>query len=215
MAHAFFLGVDARPGAPSEHPGVAYALLEKSAAPDDAAPRVRLHRVRHLPEGAAPTDLADHLQGLVAEQPYTGRISLIVNRRTPFGQALVEALRDRGLDPVAATLATGSGRAAGGPDELGVHLEAVDLARTLVNLHWDGRLVLSGHTHETASRLARDVQALAGHAGTDADPPALDPAALHLTSAALATWLGVERSFDPSKHLKNPPNTEPTAPDGT
>lgn len=218
MAHAFFLGVDARPGDPSERPGVAYALLEKSAEPNDTAPRVRLHRVRQLPEGASPTDLADHLQGLVAEQPYTGRTSLIVNRSTSFGAALVEALRTRGMDPVAAVLAEGSGSAAGETDEMSVHLGGGALVRMLADLHWSGQLALEGHTSETASRTARDVQALAEHLdeadgdleamGTSTVGPTFDPSALHLTSVALATWLGTERSFDPSKHLKEPPQTE-------
>ena len=35
-----------------------------------------------------------------------------------------------------------------------------------------------------------------------------------MTSAALATWLGTERSFDPSQHLKGTPQTESPSPEG-
>jgi len=128
------------------------------------------------------------------------------------------------MDPVAATLTDSTGTAAGETDEMGVHLGGVDLVRTLAELHRNEQITLAGHTSETASRLARDVQALAEQLDeadgdiealdTSASGPSFDPEATHLTSAALAAWLGTERSFDPSKHLKGAPRTESSRPDG-
>ena len=224
MAHAFFLGIDARSGDTSGPHEVAYALIEKSAEGDDTEVSYRLNRIRHRTDVASAADLADHLQGLIAEQPYIGRTSLIVNRSSSVGEALVEALRDRGMDPVAAALTDGSGSAAGEPDEMSVSLGGGALVRMLADLHWNGQLSLEGHTSETASHLARDVQALAEHLdetdgapealGTSTAGPTFDPGALHMTSAALATWLGTERSFDPSQHLKGTPQTESPSPEG-
>lgn len=217
MAHAFFLGVDGVPDDGEAFVEATHTLLEKEQDDSDAAATYRLDHIRHHSDGVSAEDLADHLQGLVADRPYIGRTSLIVNRGHDAGQALVDALEDRGLDPVAATITGGSGTTAGDTDETGVHLGGVDLVRTLTDLHREARLILEGHTSETGSRLARDVQALAERLdeadgdlealGRATEGPSFDPEATHVTSAALAAWLGTERSFDPSQHLKESPQT--------
>lgn len=217
MAHAFFLGVDVAPSDGDSPHDVTHALFEKSTEGDDEA-AYRLDHIRHHTDIASADKLADHLQGLVAEQPYIGRTSLIVNRNTDFGQALVDALEDRGMDPVAATLTEGTGVAAGETDEIGVHLGGVDIVRTIADLHRDRKIAFGGHATEVASRLARDVQALAEQLdeadgdlealGVSTAGPSFDPEAIHVTSAALAVWLGTERSFDPSQHLKESPQTD-------
>lgn len=216
MAHAFFLGVDVSPTDGESPPDVTHALFEKSTEGNDEA-TYRLDHIRHHTDVASAGDFADHLQGLVAEQPYIGRTSLIVNRNTAFGQALIDALEDRGMDPVVATLTEGAGVAAGETDEIGVHLGGIDAVRTIADLHRDGKIAFESHTTETASRLARDVQALAEQLdeadgdmealGRSTTGPSFDPEATHVTSAALAVWLGSERSFDPSQHLKESPQT--------
>ena len=219
MAHAFFLGVDVSPPDGDGAPDVTYALFEKAKEDSDELASYRLNRIRDHAEVASADDLADHLQGLVADQPYIGRTSLIVNRGPDFGAALVGALEDRGLDPIAATLTSGDGAAAGAPDEIGVHLEGGKVLRRFVNLHRDGQLRLENHATEAASRLARDVQALSERLDEiDGDMEALgetqreglpfDPGATHITSAAIAVWLGSERSFDPSQRLKTSPQTD-------
>ena len=212
MAHAFFLGVDVAPTDEDDAPRFTHALFEKSQEASGDAPTYRLDNIRRHSDGASVDELADHLQSLIAERPYIGRTSLIVNRTTDVGQALVNALEERGLDPVAATLTEGSGVAAGETDEIGVHLGGIDAVRTIADLHRDGRIVIEKHASETASRLARDVQALAEQLdeadgdlealGTSTAGPSFDPSATHVTSAALAVWLGSEFSFDPSQHLK-------------
>lgn len=218
MAHAFFLGVDATPrdgDAPSD---VTFTILEKSKEPADGDSHFRLNHIRHDSEISSPDDFADHLQGFVADQPYLGRTNIIVNRAEEFGQDLIDGLKDRGLAPIAASLTSGSGAAAGDPDEVGVHIGVSSAMRTLVNLYRDGKLVLEGHTTETASRLTREVQNLAEDLdeadgdeealGTSESEPSFDSVDSHLTSAALAAWLGQERSFDPSQHLKEDPQTQ-------
>ena len=217
MAHAFFLGVDVAPTGEDAAHDVTYALFEKSRDGDEPA-TFRLDNIRHNPDVASADAFADHLQSLVAEQPYIGRTSIIVNRATDFGQALLDALKGRGLDPVAATLTEGSGVAAGDTDEIGVHLGGVDTVRTIADLYRDRKITFESHTTETASRLARDVQALAEQLdeadgdlealGVSTTGPSYDPEASHVNSAALAVWLGSERSFDPSQHLKESPQTD-------
>lgn len=218
MAHAFFLGIDATPSDNESSFDVTFALFEKSKEDDDESAEYRLDHVRHRTGIASAEDLAEHLQGLVADRPYIGRTSLIVNRRTAFGQALVDALEDRGLDPVAATLTEGEGGTSGETDEIAVQLGGIDAVRTIADLHRDGVLTIESHTTEVASQLARDVQALAEQLdeadgdiealGGTTSGPSFDPTATHVTSAALAVWLGTERSFDPSQHLKRSPQTE-------
>jgi hypothetical protein len=216
MAHAFFLGVDATPS-DDDRFDVTFALFEKSKGEGDEHPQYRLDHIRHRKEIDSAPDLAEHLQGLVADQPYIGRTSLIVNRRTAFGQALVDALGNRGLDPVGATLTEGAGVAPGETDEIAVQLGGVDAVRTIADRHREGLLTIESHATEVASHLARDVQALAEQLdeadgdlealGETTSGPSFDPTATHVTSAALAVWLGTERSFDPSKHLKESPQT--------
>lgn len=218
MAHAFFLGVDGTPSEEGSQSDVTITIVEKSKEPADGEASFRLDHINHRSEVSSADEFADYLQGLVADQPYLGRINIIVNRSEEFGQNVIDALEDRGLAPVAATLTSGTGATAGDPDEVGVHLGVSDAVRTMVNLYRDERFAIEGHTTETASRLAREVQNIAEDLdeadgdevalGTSNSAPSFDALGPHLTSAALATWLGRERSFDPSKHLKEDPQTQ-------
>ena len=217
MAHAFFLGVDLHGETTDE---ATFALLEKEKNPDDEAAQFRLDHIRHLSDVESIEGLADHLQGLVSDQPYIGRTSLIVNRGREAGQALVQALRDRGLDPVAATLTSGRGGAGGDSDDVGVQLGTIEVVRGLVDLYREGRFVMEEHSREVASRMARDLQhafeVLDEAEGDEASGEApgslqeVQEAAPPLTSVSLAAWLGQERSFDPSQHLKSAPQTNPS-----
>lgn len=218
MAHAFFLGVDVASTDEESPPDVTHALVEKSTEEADEV-TYRLDHIRRHTAVSSAGAFADHLQGLVAGQPYIGRTSIIVNRSTDFGQALVDALTDQGMDPVAAALTEGAGVVAGETDEIGVQLGGIETVRTLADLHRDGLLLIENPTTEVASQLARDVQVLAEQLdeadgdiealGTSTAGPSYDPEATHVTSAGLAVWLGTERSFDPSQHLKESPQTGP------
>ncbi len=221
MAHAFFLGVDVA-GERSDEPGAVTLSLVEKERNDDAPAIYRLDRVTHEAEAPDVEVLADRIQSLVAEAPYIGRTSIIINRRTEAGQDLVDALDDRGLAAVQATMTGGQGAAAGAPDEVGVHVSEHDAVDTLASLYRDGRMELPGGASEDTSRLARGIQSFIemtdnGPGPTGESPPADDTPRRreafdnHVTSAALATWLGTERSFDPTQHLKEDPQTK--APD--
>jgi hypothetical protein len=218
MAHAFFLGVDLADG-DDPFQDATITILEKETEEAEAPPRFRLGHVRDRPD-VSPDALAEDLQELVAEQPYIGRTNMIVNQSAPGGQALVEALTDRGLDPIAAVLTDGRGAVPGDPDGAAVHLGTVDAVRTLATLYRDGRLTVEDYTTEAASRLARGIQHAAevlDAADGNQDTPAaagnsldaLDAPDAHVVSASLAAWCGTERSFDPSQHLKEAPQTTP------
>lgn len=225
MAHAFFLGVDGTPSEEGSSNDVTITVFEKSKEPADGESTFRLNHINNRSDVSSADEFAGYLQGFVADRPYLGRTNIIVNRSDDFGQGVIEALEDRGLAPIAATLTSGTGATAGDPDEVGVHLGVSDAVRALVNLYRDDRLVLEGHTTDTASRLAREVQNISedldeadGDAQTPGEsnaPLSFDGVDLHLTSAALAAWLGQERSFDPSKHLKEDPQTQSPPADET
>lgn len=222
MAHAFFLGVDLADTEPDESLTATLTILEKEKEQSDAEASYRLDHARKYTDVASAGDLADRIQGLVADQPYIGRTSIVVNRSRPAGQALVDALDERGLDAVAATLTEGSGAVPGGRDEVGVQLGTSDAVRTLAELYRDRRLGIDDHATEAASDLMRGVQRAAemlddadGNQDTpEASGSVLDvfnEAGLAVTSAALAAWVGAERSFDPSQHLKQDPQTGRTS----
>lgn len=217
MAHAFFLGVDLTGDASDDRIDATLTILEKEKEQSAAQADFRLDHVRHHRDVDSPQALADHVQGLVAERPYIGRTSIVINRAAAPGTELVEALSDRGLDPVAATLTEGSGSVPGERDEVGVSLGTADAVRTLAELYRDRRLGIDDHSTEAASELARGVQhasEVLDEADGNQDTPeaagsTLDPlndVDTAVTSAALAAWVGVERSFDPSQHLKEDPH---------
>jgi hypothetical protein len=218
MAHAFFLGVDFPDEDADGRVGATLTILEKEKEQADARASFRLDRARYHADAESVDALADRVQSLVADQPYIGRTSIVVNWGSTPGQALVEALSDRGLDPVAATLTAGSGSVPGERDEVGVSLGTADAVRTLAELYRDRRFGIDDHTSEAASALARGVQRAAEILdeadGNQSTPEAsgstldaLNDADPAVTSAALAAWVGTERSFDPSQHLKEDPQT--------
>lgn len=217
MAHAFFLGVDVTED-DDDSIGATLTILEKEKEQSATEAQFRLDHARHYTQDTV-ADVAEHLQSLVAERPYIGRTNIVVNRTSTVGQSLVEALTDRGLDPVATTLTDGDGVVAGESDEVGVHLGRVEAVRTLAELDRDGRLHIEDYAAEAVSQLARGIQH-ATEALDEADGnweiPEAEGSSLNqlgevgaaVTSAALAAWCGTERSFDPSQHLKEDPQTQ-------
>lgn len=217
MAHAFFLGIDVDDEGADESMDVTLSIVEKEKGPTDSQAMFRLGHVRRYTERFSAEDLAERIQGLVAEQPYIGRTSIVVNREMEEGQALVTALVDRGLDPVAVTLRREGGTGAGEGAE-GLPLDPIDAVQTIADLYWDKRFVIEDHTTEAASQLARGVQyaseVLDEADGTHDNPDGVGEIMTQLadvgtpvTSAAMATWLGTDRTFDPSQHLKEDPQT--------
>jgi hypothetical protein len=218
MAHAFFLGVDFATPESEDRVDATLTILEKEQEQTAAKASYRLGHIRHHEDVASIDDLADHIQELVAERPYIGRTNIVVNREPEAGQALVEALSGQGLDPVEATLTEGAGAVSGDRDEVGVNLGTADAVRTLATLYRNRRLGIDDYTTEAASELARGVQRASevldeadGNQDTpEASGSTLDPlndVSKPVSSAALAAWVGDERSFDPTQHLKEDPQT--------
>lgn len=218
MAHAFFLGIDVNSDGDEAPFDVNHAFVEKSTDESDGDTIYRLDRIRKHENVSSPAEMADQVQALVAERPYIGRTTIIVNRTPAFGADLFNALKERGLTPVGARLTEGSSTSVSGEtDEIGVRLSGVDAVRTLADLYRDDSFVIEGQATETVSRVARDVQALAERLdeadgdekalGATTAGPSFDSEAIHVNSSALAVWLATERSFDPSQHLKESPQT--------
>jgi hypothetical protein len=221
MAHAFFLGVDVvdETAASDESDALTLTLIEKDKEPSAKAAAFRLDSIHHDADGADPDEAADRIQRLVADAPYIGRTTIIVNRRGDRGQAVLDALEDRGLDAVAATLTEGRGATAGSRDEVGVNLAEHDAVETLAKLYRSGNLAFEEQASREVSHLARsvrrfiedvlDVEEEAAETEDGQMPGAASSFDTLVTSAAMAAWLGVERSFDPTQHLKENPTTEP------
>jgi hypothetical protein len=221
MAHAFFLGVDvADESSPSDEPNaLTLTLIEKDKEPSADAAAFRLDSIHRDADGGDPDETADRIQRLVADAPYIGRTTIIVNRRSERGQAILDALEERGLDAVAATLTEGRGATAGGRNEVGVSLAEHDAVETLAKLYRNGNLAFEEQASREVSRLARsvrrfiedvlDVEEEAAETDDGEMPGAASSFGTLVTSAAMAAWLGVERSFDPTQHLKQTPTTEP------
>lgn len=222
MAHAFFLGVDTRSQTDSSNgessPSATVALLEKEQAGENH-PTYRLDSIRHEEGDIDPGDLADHIQSLVARSPYIGRTSIIVNRHSELGDSIVEALQSRGLDPTKAIFVDGTDGPVPKLDDADVHVSPYDALETIADLYRDGYFEFEQHASEDVSNLARGLQRMTEYfadveeasAAPDAsDGPPSRPASVdpQVTSAALAAWLGAERSFDPSQHLKEHPQTD-------
>lgn len=223
MAYEFFLGIDvAESEGGTDAPGIAtLALVEKTDENVEGADvGYRLDSVRVFAPDAPAAEIASHVQSLVADSPYIGRTSIIVNRGSNRGQAIEDALTDLGLGPVAATITENSSDAAPtGPDRSGVNASAHEIVDTLAREYRSARFSVEHRETEHASRLARELQSYVeyvvepaeGEAPSDLDDAPARPDAYdnHVTAAGLAVWFGSERTFDPASRLKEDPNTEP------
>jgi len=229
MTYAFFLGIDV--AADSDDNGsVILTLVEKSQdeRPSDgeAVASYRLDSISRHDAGVTPDDIADHIQGVVAESPYTARTSIVVNCEADLGQDIFETLRERGLSvrPVRLT-SHGTDATPSGADEE-ANVSDRDVVRELALAHRDGRFQVQHRESDLASRLARNVHhvsALAVDGEPDASTNVQPEDAVRpedtetlpttfdaiTTSAALAVWFASQRSFDPSSHLKQEPHTTP------
>lgn len=223
MTYAFFLGIDVAADA-DDAGSVLLTLVEKSQderpSNGQAVASYRLDSISRHDADAAPEAVADHIQGVVADAPYTARTSIVVNREPDRGQAIYEALRERGLSvrPVRLMSQSDDAVPSGGDDE--ERVTARDVVRALALAHRDGRFEVQHRESDFASQLARNVHhvsalAVDGEPDASADVRPEDAETLPstfdtiTTSAALAVWFASQRSFDPSSHLKEEPKTTP------
>lgn len=219
MAYEFFLGIDVADEQADEPGTVSLALIEKSQENADEASTYRLDSMEAYAGDADPDDIADHVQGLLASSPYTARTGLFVNRESQRGQAVYDALEERGL-PVRAVTLTDDRHAAPptleGDDESVARRETV---RAIATAHREGRVEIQHRETEAASILARRLQHFGALAVDGEAPEAMEGSETEegetlptrfdavTSSAALAVWFASQRSFDPTSHLKADPQT--------
>ena len=184
MAHAFFLGIDVARTDSEDAGTVICSLLEKSQ--QDDTPEYRLDSIRSFDKTADPGEIAEQLQGLLVEAPYTARTSFVVNRASPRGQAIFDALDGLGL-PVRAVTMTPSGSRAqrdseAQRDEGSATDERTmeqDVVAALAQIHRDRTLTIQHRETDEAATLARNLQHYAALAvdTRDGDEEARDEAA--------------------------------------
>lgn len=221
MATEFYLGVDVV--AENEGGTVTASLVEKFAEDVDAEPAYRLHHLAQYDEDEGTEAPADRIQATINEAPFTGVTTIVVNKTSTEGKALVEELVRRGLTPIgvelsggdaATQLDTGLARTSGGDvteDVSGFLVSEHELVHVLNQLFRSGRLRLELDKTDRASRLAQglqDYEARAPEPGeaealeeTDALPGRRAEHAALVLSTALACWLGEQRTFDPGEAL--------------
>ena len=222
MAYAFFLGIDVASDDEDAPDSVVCSLLEKSQ--DDDATSYRLDSVRTFDAETRPEDIAEQLQSVVLDAPYTARTSFVVNRKPDRGAAVYDALDELGL-PVRAVALTASGeetaRVPGSDDE--ERATEQEVVTVLAEAHRDGILTLQHRETKEATELARSLQHYAALAVDGADTEdAVAPNGENaenegealpvsfralVTSTALATWFASQQSFDPTSRLKETPHT--------
>lgn len=210
MAHAFFLGVDAIDGEDDRAAECTLALVEKTDEDGDDM-LYRVHRISQQSEPDAAA-IADKVQELATDSPFIGRTMFVVNQRTSLGNTIFAELQDRGLAPVGALITGGMGAVAGTTDEVAVDVAEHDAVRRLASFYRDQKLQLDHLESEEASNLAHGLHSYdfstPDESGQEMpEEPSEEPARVEqhdtvVLSAALACWIGSERTFDPTSHLK-------------
>ena len=214
MPYEFYLGIDTpSDDAPSpEGKGlVVWTLLEKETpdvgAHDGEEPRYHVRLVQHGGADLEPEALADRVQTYLTQDPYPGRTGIVVNRASKRGQAFYDAFAETGLSPIGVTVTTGKSAIEG---EDGIVVSERQLVARLDGLYHDGRLELPQENSEKASQIAQGLQSFrraVGEEGSEGfvedetSTPRAGEHDVHLLSAALAAFVGEERSFHPTEHL--------------
>lgn len=223
MAYEFYLGIDV----PGEERPVTISLVEKTAKDEDAEPSYRVHRLEQIDRGDDSADkIADRVQNLIADAPYTGRTMVVVSKSDGRGEEITAGLSRRGLSPLGVVLTGGdtaaqtgtgirvSGGDAAGTDEGGLNVSEHEVVECVERLYRSGRLSLQeARAEEESSLLAQGLQsyearsARAGVALNDLSAEARRDAEHtgFVLSTGAACWLAEEHSFDPTDHLNGPP----------
>lgn len=209
MAYQFVLGVDARSIDGDESAAISIVEKEKEGAGADHA--YRLHRLTRRP--ADPEALTNHVQDLIAEKPFIGRTAVIVTRNDEIGQSVFDALDERGLAPVGATLSKGTGGAPGDRSDMNITVGVKGAIDALAELKQQGRFDASPVQESDA--LSDLVRAIRTFTDTSAEETGADQRADHATSpsdgtydpllmsTAVACWFSREQTFDPTQRLKD------------
>lgn len=210
MAYEFILGIDVVPTGDSSHT-VALTAVEKTDE-EGAQPHYRIERIEQANGLEEAPDVAEHIQSLITQKPYVARTVPVINQTTEAGQAVREALADRGLDVVGVTLSRGTTTVSGDRSEMNPSVAVRDAVDLLQTLYHDGRLDAEPQQNdEDVSRLLRAIEWFSD-SGTDESGEErrvtmpLDTADARyepvMVSTMVACWLGTEQTFDPTEHLK-------------
>jgi hypothetical protein len=212
MAYEFILGVDVI-HSESKALTVAFTAVEKTGSNNGEATRYRLRLLEEKHSFESTDDIAEHIQSLLTQKPYVARTVPMINQTTEEGQAVRDALEDRGLAPVGATLVDGTTTMSGNREEMHAVVSMRNVLDALRALQREGRIDLQVQKDtDEASRLMRAIEWFS-ESGTDEDgnehrvDMALSPDQEGryeplVVSTALACWLGEEQTFDPTEHLK-------------
>ena len=214
MAFEYYLGVDV-----DDKGTVTAALVEKRAADDDESASYVSKWVREFEADRDVAKVASELQTAAAKSPYTGRVVVVVNDTELRGRELVTALVETGITPIGIALSgsdaasqRSTGLAGTGADDAadssGFIVSEHELVQTLDELHQVDDFKAEGHD-QGQQRIVVGIgnyREDAHEAGDALDEISAEPRrsvehSRFVISAALACWMGEQRSFDPTEHL--------------
>jgi hypothetical protein len=219
MAYEFILGIDVMPTAGSSH-SVALTAVEKTDE-EASQPQYRIERIEQADELDDPDAVAEYIQSLITQKPYVARTVPVINRTTAAGQAVHDALADRGLKVAGVTLSRGTATVSGDRGEMNASVAVRDAVDMLQALYHDGRLdVEPQQNDEASSRLLRAIEWFSD-SGTDESgkehrvtmplDTADDRYEPVMVSTMVACWLGEEQTFNPTERLKEALQGGPSA----
>lgn len=93
MPYAFVLGLDVTPKAAT------LSILEETRDRDTDEPVYYVRRLERLVDEPSDEALASHVQEVIAQPPYTGRTSLVINQTSSRGQKVLDRLKTSGASP--------------------------------------------------------------------------------------------------------------------
>ncbi|MFO8231324.1 MAG: hypothetical protein R6U20_01530 [Longimonas sp.] len=201
MANAFAFGLAVEPGTPDQ---LALTVVERN---DDENTSFVIRRTLTKPVDDSVEAVAEEVQGRLAEDPYTARSSVVVHVDNAAGNALADALTERGVRPVRVRVRSGE-EGASAESEEETTIDARDEVFALSDAHRTGVLRLEHRSTEDADRLARTLGHLIDDSseGSEVDAAYLDVQGM---SALLAYWWSTEQTNDPTERLRaDLPGTE-------
>ena len=220
MPYEFYLGIDV----PGEQKPITLSLIEKEEHKVDGTEEDHYHvrQVTQLDSDGADEEedekVVDHVQSLLAQEPYVGRTVLVINCTQKEGRTLREQMDARGLSPEGVVVTGGeeskqqgeSGLSTPNTEDNWLTVKERALISTLDRVYHEGRLELPQENTDEASRVAQGLQdyrvAADSDAGEGYQPDVSEDKrhaahASYVYSAALACWIGEEHDFDASAHL--------------
>lgn len=241
MPYEFYFSIDAhRTGDQTKY---AVALVEKSGEATSRKERTReadrpekqrylAHTLKRYVD-APVEEVVDDVLGEIADGPFTGRTTFVINIGEKVGRELHAALRDRGTSAISIAIAGGDTSSEQGrplsfsasADEA-VHVSEREIVSSIEGIHRSGRLELDLVQDDAASDLVQGLEAYQVESDAEdveeeidveeadeAETAARSTTDLRRTTehadlvlaAGAACWLAEQHRFDPTEHLAEPP----------